>query len=202
MQNAFPVECFLDELAFAAKQDPIAYRKALLARHPRAIHVLETAARLAQWGRALPPGRGRGVALTFSFGSYAAQVTEVAVNPQGELSIERIVITADCGRMITPDTVVAQMQGGAVFGLSALLYGNITLRNGRVEQGNFDTYRIMRGNEVPPLDIHLVESSAEPGGVGELSTVVVAPSVLNAVFAATGRRVRRLPFTANDIRAA
>jgi isoquinoline 1-oxidoreductase beta subunit len=202
MQNAFPVECFLDELAHAAGADPIAYRKALLRQHPRAVGVLDRVARRSGWGRALPPGQGMGVALTFSFGSYAAQVTQVAVDAQGELRVERMVIVADCGRLIAPDTVVAQMQGGAVFGLSAVLWGNISIRNGRVEQGNFDSYRILRCNEMPPIDIELVDSTDEPGGVGELSTVVVAPSLLNAVFAATGRRVRELPFGAEDIRRA
>lgn len=202
MQNAFPVECFLDELAHAAGADPIAYRKALLRQHPRAVRVLDLVAQRSGWGRRLAPGQGMGVALTYSFGSYAAQVTQVNVSAAGELTIERAFIVADCGRLITPDTVVAQMQGGAVFGLSAVLWGNISIRNGRIDQGNFDTYRIMRCNEMPPMDVHLVDSSEEPGGVGELSTVVVAPSLLNAVFAATGRRVRTLPFQPEDIRAA
>lgn len=199
MQNAFPVECFMDELALAANADPIAFRKSVLGKHPRATRVLDLAAGRAEWGKPLAPGRGRGVALTFCFGSYAAQITELSVSAAGEVKIERIVIVADCGRLISPDTVVAQMQGGAVFGLSAVLYGNISIRNGRVEQGNFDSYRILRYDEIPALDVHLVDSADEPGGVGEVGTVLVAPSVLNAIFAATGKRIRRLPFSASEL---
>lgn len=199
MQNAFPVECFLDELAHAARVDPIAYRKALLGQHARAVHVLERAATRSGWGSALPKGRGRGIALTSSFGSYAAQVTEVSVAADGQITIQRIVIVVDCGRMISPDTVVAQMQGGVAFGLSAALFGNVSIRNGRVEQGNFDTYRILRFHEMPNIEVELVDSAADPGGVGEIGTVVVAPSLLNAVFAATGKRVRRLPVVTAEI---
>lgn len=198
MQNAFPVECFMDELAHAAGADPIAYRRRLLNRHPRAQHVLDTVAARSGWGRPLPPGKGRGVALTFCFQSYAAQVCEITVD-NGNVTVDRVVTVVDCGLSITPDTVVAQMQGGIVFGLSAALFGDITIDKGRIAQGNFDTYRILRLNETPEMDIHLVASGEEPGGVGEVSTVLVAPSLVNAVFAATGVRVRQLPLRAETL---
>lgn len=202
MQNAFPVECFMDELAHLAGADPIAYRQELLEKHPRARHVLALVAQKSGWGTPLPQGKGRGVALTFCFGSYAAQVSEVTVDADGTVRVDRIVIAVDCGRPISPDTVVAQMQGGSVFGLSAVLYGNISIQNGRVEQGNFDTYRVLRMNEMPVVETHLVDSTETPGGIGEVGTVMTAPSVLNAVFAATGKRIRRLPFEAEELRRA
>lgn len=201
MQNAFPVEFFMDELAEAAGVDPIEYRKRLLQKHPRARQVLDLVAARSGWGRPLPRGKGRGVALTFCFNSYAAQVCEVTVD-KGQLTVDRIVTVVDCGRTINPDTVTAQMQGGIVFGLSAAQFGDITIANGRIEQGNFDTYRILRLNEMPAVDIHLVSSADEPGGVGEVSTVLVAPSVVNAVHAATGQRVRRLPFSREELKQA
>ncbi|WP_281079051.1 molybdopterin cofactor-binding domain-containing protein [Variovorax paradoxus] len=202
MQNAFPVECFVDELAHLAGSDAIAYRHDLLEKHPRARHVLELVARKSGWGGALPAGKGRGVALTFCFGSYAAQVTEVSVDADGAVRVDRVVIAVDCGRLISPDTVVAQMQGGTAFGLSAVLYGNISIKDGRVEQGNFDTYRVLRMDEMPVIETHLVPSTETPGGVGEVGTVLTAPSVLNAVFAATGKRIRRLPFAAEELKRA
>jgi len=192
-QNAFVVESFLDELAHTAGQDPVAYRLALLDKHPRARHVLRMAAEKAGWGRRMPARSGLGVAVTFCFGSYAAQVTEVAVDASGQVQVKRIVTVMDCGRAISPDTVIAQMQGGAVFGLTAALFGRISIKDGRVEQGNFDSYRILRINETPVLETHLVDSTEEPGGVGEVSTVMIAPSLMNAIFAATGRRLRSLP---------
>ncbi len=202
MQNAFPVECFVDELAHLAGSDAIAYRHELLEKHPRARHVLELVAQKSGWGGALPAGKGRGVALTFCFGSYAAQVTEVSVDADGAVRVDRVVIAVDCGRLISPGTVVAQMQGGTAFGLSAVLYGNISIKDGRVEQGNFDTYRVLRMDEMPVIETHLVPSTETPGGIGEVGTVLTAPSVLNAVFAATGKRIRRLPFAAEELKRA
>ena len=201
VQNAFPVECFLDELAQLAGSDPIAYRKALLDKHPRARRVLDLVAERSSWGTPMPDGRGRGVALTFCFGSYAAQVTEVTVGRDGTVTVDRLVIAVDCGRAINPDGVVAQMQGGALFGLSAALFGNISIKNGRVEQGNFDSYRVLRMNEAPAIETHLMDSAEEPGGIGEVSTVMAAPSLVNAVFAATGKRIRRLPLLPEELKA-
>jgi isoquinoline 1-oxidoreductase beta subunit len=200
--NTFVAEGFIDELAFTAKQDPVRYRASLLTAHPRATAVLERAASLAKWGDALPAGTGRGVALTFAFGSYIANVAEVSVAPSGDVTIKRIVCVVDCGRVINPDTVVAQMQSGVVFGLSAALYGQITLKNGRVEQSNFHDYRVLRMDQMPQLDVSLVVSSEEPGGVGELTVPCVAPAVINAIFAATGKRLRALPIRPRDLKRA
>ncbi len=199
-RNTFAVEGFIDELASAAKQDPVRYRADLLAEHPRASVVLERAARLAKWGNPLPAGGGRGVALAFAFGSYVANVAEVSVTPTGDVTVKRIICVADCGRAINPDTIVAQMQSGIVYGLSAALYGQITLKNGRVEQSNFHDYRALRIDEIPQLDISLVDSSEDPGGVGELAVPCVAPAVVNAIFAATGKRLRALPINSNDLK--
>jgi isoquinoline 1-oxidoreductase beta subunit len=200
--NTFVAEGFIDELAFTAKQDPVRYRASLLTAHPRATAVLERAASLAKWGDALPAGTGRGVALTFAFGSYIANVAEVSVAPSGDVTIKRIVCVVDCGRVINPDTVVAQMQSGVVFGLSAALYGQITLKNGRVEQSNFHDYRVLRMDQMPQLDVSLVVSSEEPGGVGELTVPCVGPAVVNAIFAATGKRLRALPIRPRDLKRA
>jgi len=195
--NIFVVESFIDELAHAAKQDPVAYRKTLLGHNPRALAVLTLAAEKAGWGRPLPPRRGRGVSVQFAFGSYLAQVAEVEVAANGSLKVHRIVCAVDCGMVVNPDTIEAQVQGGTFFGLTAALYGAITLKNGRVEQGNFDTYRPLRIDEAPVVETHLVKSSEAPGGFGEAPTAVVAPAVTNAIFAATSKRIRTLPIDTN-----
>jgi isoquinoline 1-oxidoreductase beta subunit len=200
MQNGFPVECFLDELAHASGRDPIEFRMSLLDKHPRAKGVLQLLADKAQWSTPLPKGQGRGVALTFAFGTYAAQVTEVAIDADGTVRPLRMVTVVDCGVAVSPKSVVAQVQGGSIFGLSAVLFGNISIKNGRVEQSNFHDYRILRINETPVMETHIVASTGEPGGIGEVSTVLVTPSVLNAVFAATGKRIRSLPFDQTMLR--
>ncbi|MDQ0469478.1 xanthine dehydrogenase family protein molybdopterin-binding subunit [Labrys wisconsinensis] len=191
--NVFVVESFMDELAAAAKQDPVAYRKALLGHNPRALAVLTLAADKAGWGEPLPAGRGRGVSVQFAFGSYVAMVAEVGVGKDGALRVDRLTGVVDCGLQVNPDTIAAQVEGGAIFGLTAVLHGAITLRDGRVEQGNFDTYLPMRIDEVPVIETHLVTSAEAPGGIGETATVAVGPAVANAVFAATGKRIRTLP---------
>lgn len=198
-QNAFPVECFLDELANATGADPIAYRRRLLEKHPRGQRVLDLAAEKSGWGERLPQGRGRGVAFTYSFGSYAAQVIDVAV-ANGNVTVERVVTVVDCGLAVSPKSVVAQIEGGTVYGLSAALFGNITLRNGRVEQSNFHDYRVLTMIEVPVFDTHIVPSTEAPAGIGEVSTVVTAPALFNAVFAATGKRLRRQPLASENLR--
>jgi len=195
--NVFVVESFMDELAHAAKQDPVAYRKTLIGHNPRALAVLTLAAEKAGWGGPLPSRRGRGVSVQFAFGSYLAQVAEVEVAANGSLKIHRIVCAVDCGMVVNPDTIEAQVQGGTFFGLTAALYGAITLKNGRVEQGNFDTYRPLRIDEAPVVETHLVKSSEAPGGFGEAPTAVVAPAVTNAIFAATAKRIRTLPIDTN-----
>jgi isoquinoline 1-oxidoreductase beta subunit len=191
--NVFVVESFLDELAHAAGQDPIAYRRALLADNPRAMAVLNKAADAIDWNRPSKPRSGRGVSLHQNFGTYAAAVVEVAVAPSGEISLEKIVAVVDCGIQINPDTIRAQIEGGVLFGLSAALFNRITFSDGRIEQGNFNDYRQLRINETPPIEVHLVESNESPGGLGEVGTVSAAPALGNAIFAATGVRVRRLP---------
>jgi isoquinoline 1-oxidoreductase beta subunit len=192
--NVFVVESFMDQLAHEAKQDPVAYREALLGHNPRALGVLKLATQKAGWGSPLPKGRGRGVSLQFGFGSYLAQVAEVQVSADGSVRVHRLVTAVDCGMVVNPDTVAAQMEGGSLFGLTAALYGAITLKNGRVEQSNFHDYRPMRINETPVMETHLVKSSEAPGGIGEAATAIVAPAVGNAIFAATGKRVHTLPF--------
>jgi isoquinoline 1-oxidoreductase beta subunit len=200
--NVFVVESFIDELAAAAKQDPVAYRKALLAHNPRALGVLNLATAKAGWGQPLPPRRGRGVSVQFAFGSYLSQVAEVEVAQDGAIRVHRIVCAADCGLVVNPDTVAAQVEGGSLFGLTAALYGAITLKSGRVEQSNFHDYAPMRINESPVIETHLVKSTEAPGGFGEAPTAIVAPAVTNAIFAATGKRIRTLPIDTNLLKTA
>src|SRR5438309_2707664 len=191
--SIFVVESFMDELAAAAGHDPVAYRRALLDRAPRAKAVLDLAAGKAAWGQPLPPRSGRGVALLHAFGSYIAQVAEVTVSPQGDVRVTRVVCAVDCGTIVNPDTVRAQMEGGIVFGVTGALFGEITIKGGRVEQHNFNDYRMLRINEAPAIEVHLVASSEAPGGVGEPGTSCAMPAVANAIFAATGKRIRKLP---------
>jgi isoquinoline 1-oxidoreductase beta subunit len=191
--NIFMVESFIDELAAAAKKDPLEYRRALLAKSPRARAVLDLAAEKAGWGQPLPPGVSRGVSLQFAFGTYLSQVAEVAVSKDGEVLIQRVVCAVDCGIIVNPDTVKAQIEGGIILGLTAAQFGEITLKNGRVEQSNFNDYRALRINEAPTIEVHLVISAEAPGGIGEPGTVGIAPAVANAIFAATGKRIRKLP---------
>ena len=198
--NVFVAESFIDELAAAAKQDPVAYRLALLGKAPRARAVLELAAEKAGWGRPLPERSGRGVSLQSVFGSYMAQVAEVDVSKDGEVHVRRVVCAVDCGTVINPDTVEAQIQSGIIFGLTAALYGEITIKDGRIEQSNFDTYLIMRMDEVPAIEVYIVKSAEPPGGMGEAGTSAIVPAVANAIFAATGKRLRRMPIDAGSLK--
>jgi isoquinoline 1-oxidoreductase beta subunit len=191
--NVFVTESFIDELAAAAKQDAVAYRRALLDKAPRAKAVLDLAAEKAGWGQALPKGSGRGVSLQFVFGSYLAQVAEIEVAKDGAVRVRRVVCAVDCGTVVNPDTVRAQIQSGIMFGATAALYGEITLKNGRVEQTNFDTYQIIRMNEAPAIEVHIVKSLEPPGGMGETGTSAIVPAIANAVYAATGKRLRKMP---------
>jgi isoquinoline 1-oxidoreductase beta subunit len=197
--TAFVMESFLDELAHAAGQDPYQYRRQLLANHPRTLKVLETAAKKGDWGEPLPTGRGRGIAVHESFGSFIAQVAEVSLDVKGNIKVHRVVCAIDCGRIVNPDTIKAQMESCITFGLSAALYGAITLKNGRVEQGNFDDYPLVRMQAMPRVEVHIIKSSEPPGGVGEPGVPPVAPAVANALFAACGARVRSLPMTPEKI---
>jgi isoquinoline 1-oxidoreductase beta subunit len=191
--NVFVVESFLDELAAAAQQDPVAYRRALLDKVPRAKAVLELAAERAGWGKPLPNRVGRGVSVQFAFASYMAHVAEVEVSREGAVRVRRVVCAVDCGTVVNPDTVRAQIEGAIIFGITAALYGEITLKDGRVEQTNFDTYQILRMDEAPAIEVHIVQSSEPPGGMGEPGTSAIVPAVTNAIFAATGKRLRKLP---------
>ena len=191
--NIFVVESFIDELAAAAKKDPVDYRRALLGNVPRMRSVLELAAEKAGWGSLLPPGVGRGVSVQFAMGSYLSQIAEVEVSKDGEVSIRRVVCAVDCGQIVNPDTITAQIEGGIIFGISAALWGEITLKNGRVEQTNFNDYRVLRINEAPLIEVHLVKSTESPGGIGEPGTIGIAPAMANAIFALTGKRIRKLP---------
>ncbi len=192
--NTFVIESFIDELAAAAKHDPFEYRRALLAKSPRARAVLEVAAKEAGWGAKLPAGRGRGIALMYSgWEAYLAQVAEVEVSKAGDVRVRRLVCAVDCGTVVNPDIVKAQIEGGAIYGISAALWGEITLKSGRVEQSNFNNYRALRMNEAPTIEVHLVRNFEKPGGIGEPGTAVTAPALANAIFAATGKRLRKLP---------
>ncbi|MDB5745160.1 MAG: aldehyde dehydrogenase [Massilia sp.] len=195
--NVFVVESFMDELAQAAKQDPVMFRRALLDKSPRTLAVLNLAAQKAGWGKPLAPvaGRrvGRGVSTQFAFGSYMAQVAEVSVGPDGDVRLHRVVCAVDCGQAVNPDGIVAQIEGGIIFGATAALWNEITIDRGRVQQTNFGDYRMMRINEAPVVEVHIVNSTDEPGGIGEPGTSGIAPALTNAVFAATGKRIRKLP---------
>jgi isoquinoline 1-oxidoreductase subunit beta len=192
-QNGWVVESFVDELAHAAGKDPYAYRRELVRGHARLSGVLDLAAQRAGWGSAPPAGRSRGIAL-WQFGeTFVAQVAEVSVGSDGGVRVHRVVCAADCGIVVNPDTVEAQMQGSIVYGLTAALYGEITIDRGRVAQSNFNDYRMLGLAEMPEIEVHLVRSEAAPGGVGEAGLPPIAPVVCNAIFAGTGKRVRRLP---------
>ncbi len=191
--NVFVTESFIDELAAAAKQDPVAYRRALLDKSPRAKTVLDLVAEKAGWGKPLPARSGRGVALQFVFGTYMAQVAEVEVAMDGAVRVRRVVCAVDCGTVINPDTVRAQIQGAIVFGITCALYGEITLKDGRVEQSNFHNYQMLRMSQAPAIEVYIVQSSLPPGGMGEAGTSAIVPAVTNAIFAATGKRLRKPP---------
>src|SRR6185295_8000931 len=185
----------------AAGKDPLAYRMALLGKQPRFANVLKMAADKAGWGTPAPAGRSRGIALMEGYDTYMAQVAEVSMQ-NGVPRVHKVTVVADLGRMVNPDTVVAQIQSSIVFGLSAALFDEITLDKGRVQQTNFNNYPVLRMNEAPQIDIVLVPSTEKPGGIGEPATALVGPAMANAIFAATGKRVRRMPFTAQAVQTA
>ena len=201
--TAFSTEVFFDEVAHAAGKDPVAFRRALLAKHPRHLAVLDLVASKAGWGKPLPAKagvrRGRGVAVHESFGSVVAEIAEVSVKADGSFKVDRVVCAIDCGIAINPSIVRAQMEGGIGFGLSAALYSAVTLKDGQVEQSNFHDYPLLRMSEMPQVDVHIVPSSANPSGVGEPGVPPIAPAVVNALFAATGKRLRNLPLRTQDL---
>jgi isoquinoline 1-oxidoreductase beta subunit len=189
--NCFVIESFMDELAAAAGKNPYDFRLQQLARKPRQKHVLELAAERAGWGKP-PAGRHQGIALMEGYTTHLAQVAEISI-VGGELKVHKIVCVVDCGQMVNPRIVESQIESGIVFGLSAALWGEVTIAAGRVQQTNFNNYRVLRGNELPELDVHLVPSDEAPGGIGEAAVPLVAPALCNAIFAATGKRLRSLP---------
>ena len=191
--NAFVVEGFIDELAHAARKDPYEYRRDLLAKAPRHLGVLNLAASKAGWGSPPPAGRSRGIAVWKAFESYVAEVAEISIAKDGAVRVHRVVCAVDCGPVVNPAIVEAQMQGGIVYGLTAALWGEITIDKGRVKQSNFHDYRMLRMADMPEVEVHIVPSTDTQGGVGEPGTPPIAPAVCNAIFAAKGKRIRKLP---------
>ena len=195
--TAFATECFVDELAGLAQKDPYQFRRALLQKHPRHLGVLDLAAQKAGWGKPLPKGMGRGIAVHFAFESYSAHVAEVSVE-DGNVRVHRMVCAIDCGQYVNPGIIAAQTEGGAIFGASAALFQELTFENGRLQQTNFNTFPVMRMNECPQIETHIVDNHEKSGGIGEPGVPCAAPAIANAIFAATGKRIRKLPIRLSE----
>jgi len=199
-QHVFAIESFLDEMATAHGIDPYQMRRKLLQGKPDWLKVLDTAAEKSGWGKPLPKGSGRGIAICTDTDSLCAQVAEVTVKPDGEVKVNRVTVALDTRYMVNPQTIAEQAEGGVIFGLSAALYGKITIKDGAAVQGNFDTYRMVRLAQAPKIDVHLVPSGGKKwGGAGEPATPPIAAAVANAIFAATGKRIRTLPVIDNNL---
>ena len=202
-QNAFIHESFMDEVAHAAGKDPYRFRRALLAKNPRWLAVLDMVAEKSDWGKPLPKGHGRGIAINESFGAIAAQVAEVSVDDRGKVHVHRMVAVIDCAHVVSPDTAISQVESCVVYGLTAALYGEITIKNGRVEQSNFDDYEMLTMADMPKVETYFSMSRAETwGGIGEPALTPTAPALCNAIFMATGKRIRTLPIRHHDLRPA
>jgi isoquinoline 1-oxidoreductase beta subunit len=200
--NVFVMESFIDECAAAARQDPVSYRRAMLQHSPRALRTLNLAVEKSGWQQKLPPRSGRGIAVVYVFDTYLTVVAQVAVSPDGQVRMERVVCAVDCGTVVHPDNCAAQIEGGVLFGLSAALFSEITIEGGRTVQSNFHDYRTLRMSEVPRVEVHLAPSGDAPGGIGETGTIGAAPALANAIFAATGIRIRKLPVKGIDLKQA
>ena len=196
--NCFFVESFIDELSHASNEDPLAFRTRLLHEHPRHLNVLQEAAAQADWGKPLAPGCGRGLAISDNHGTIVAEIVKVSVGKEGNLSVEEVICVVNCRQVIHPDTVIAQMEGSILDGLSAALYGQITLTRGQVDQSNFSDYRFLNLAEAPKVTVHLIPESGRPGGIGEPGLPPIAPALANAIFDATGRRIRSLPVSKQE----
>jgi isoquinoline 1-oxidoreductase beta subunit len=191
--NVFAIESFIDDLAHKSGQDPLAFRRAMLGKTPRLLAALDLATSKAGWGQPLPKRVGRGIAAQTAFASFIATVAEAEIDTSGDVHLRRIVCAVDTGIAVNPDTIVAQLQGGLIFGMTAALFGEITIAKGRVQQSNFNDYRMLRMNEVPPIEVHLIPSGEAPGGIGETGTTAAPPALANAIFAATGIRLHKMP---------
>jgi isoquinoline 1-oxidoreductase beta subunit len=196
--TGFVNESFLDEVAKAGGKDPYELRRQLLQSEPRHLAVLDLAAEKAEWGKPLPHGRARGIAVRKSFESYVAEVAEVSLDDSGEVRVHRVVCAVDCGIVVNPWNVVAQMESAIVYGLTAALYSELTVKKGRVQQSNFDDYPVLRMDRMPKIEVHLVKSTEKPTGVGEPGVPPLAAAVANALFALTGKRVRKLPIKMSE----
>src|ERR1700716_351365 len=192
-KRVFAIECFMDDLALRAGQDPIAFRRAMLGKNPRLLAALNLVAEKSNWGEALPEGAGRGVSVQPSFGSFIATIVEAEVDEQGDVHLRRVTTAVDTGIAVNPDTIVAQLEGGLIFGLTAALYGEITIDKGRVQQSNFNDYRMLRIDQMPKIEVHVIKSGEAPGGIGETGVTAGPPALRNAIYAATGVALRRLP---------
>ena len=191
--NVFAIECFIDELARKAGKDPVAFRRGMLGKNPRLKAALDLVAEKSGWGQPLPARTGRGVCVQPSFASFIATVVEAEVDENGEVHLRRVTSAVDTGIAVNPDTIVAQLQGGLIFGLTAALYGEITIDKGRVQQSNFNDYRMLRIDQVPKIEVHVIKSGEDPGGIGETGATAGPPALRNAIYAATGVALRRLP---------
>jgi isoquinoline 1-oxidoreductase beta subunit len=198
-QNAIYLECFMDEVAHAAGKDPLAFRLGLMGQMPKLRAVMQAAAEKAEYGKPLPAGVFRGISANYGFGAYTAAVAEVSVSKKGDVKVHRIVAATDCGYAVNPDQIAAQVEGSFVYGLSSVFTSENTVANGRIVEGNFDTYEVMKLEQMPKVETVIVPSGGFWGGVGEPTIAVAAPAVLNAIFAATGKRIRTLPLKHHDL---